>query len=336
MTSTSSLPETPISKPHRSAAAALLLLFGLSGCAVMGGGGTDPGFGDEAVSVELTDVPFHPDEALYCGPATLAEVLGYTGVAVEPEDLVGGLFIPEREGTLQLEMMAQARRHDRVPYRLDGNAATLLEELHAGNPVIVFQNLGLAIRPVWHYAVLVGYDADAETVVLRSGPDERRLRTTAFFLRSWARGDRWAITVTKPDQPPATAQPVRWLQAAVDLEQTGRLAAAAAAYESGRERWPDAVGFHLGLTNLHYQAGRLEQAEDAARQGLAQSNDDQGVLWNNLAVILADQFRWDEARAAAGEAMTAGGEYSDAFRRTLARINCRGDENCLRQRQTAD
>jgi hypothetical protein len=36
-----------------------------------------------------------------------------------------------------------------------------LREVAAGNPVLVLQNLSFAWAPVWHYAVVMGYDADA-------------------------------------------------------------------------------------------------------------------------------------------------------------------------------
>ncbi len=309
----------------------------LYGCALPGGAGDARSvFGEEPRSVELTDVPYHPQEALQCGPAALAEVLQYTGVDTSPAELRGGLFIPAREGTLQLEMLAQSRRHDRVPYPLTGHAEELIRELHAGNPVLVFQNLGLRIRPVWHYAVLIGYDADAENLILRSGADKRRQRSLGFFLRTWDRADRWAVVVTAPDRLPATAKPQPWLQAAVALEETGREAAAETAYRTGAGHWPQEAGFHLGLINLHYRAGALDAAEAAARHGIRNAGSDRGVLFNNLAIILADQARWDEAERAAAAAVREGGGFIEEFKATRARVACRDEPGCPIARPSAD
>ncbi len=300
----------------------------LGGCAGLGGTSPETAFESSPEAVELADVPWHPQDALQCGPAALAEVLGWTGVSITPADLEPRLFIPAREGTLQTELVAQARHQGRAVHLLDGSLDAILHELHAGNPVLVFQNLGLGWAPVWHYAVVVGYAPEDTAFILRSGPHERHLSPLATFERTWNRADRWAIVVTRPDVIPATATPISWLRSAADLEQTSRRQAAREAYLAGRERWPGEVGFHLGLVNLLYSAGELTRAEDAARDGLAQAQSGQGMLYNNLAQILARQLRWDEAEEAARSAVDAGGRFQATFERTLEEIRCR----CLGKR----
>ena len=334
MTSISSSRRTVKRRPRALGLPLALLAAVAAGCAAPGGGDPARLFAEPPASVELTDVPYHPQELLHCGPAALAEMLEHTGVRIDPERLAARLFIPERRGTLQPEMLAQARRHDRVPYVLSPTPDALLQELHGGHPVLVFQNLGVEAWPVWHYAVLVGYDADAENVILRSGTEKRRKRSLEFFMRSWQRGDRWAVVITPPERLPATAEPAAWFHAAVDLEETGRTAAAEAAYRTGRRHWPPETGFHLGLVNLHHAAGDAAAAEAAARRGLEEAASDLGVLWNNLALILAHQSRWDEAESAARAAIAEGGAHADTFRATRARVACRGQRDCLEQLDT--
>ena len=65
--------------------------------------------------VELTGVPFHPQEEYQCGPAALATVLVHAGVATTPDALVPEVYLPARGGSLQAEMLAAARRHGRWP-----------------------------------------------------------------------------------------------------------------------------------------------------------------------------------------------------------------------------
>ena len=107
--------------------------------------------------VELTNVPFFPQEAYQCGPASLAMALAWSGVSVRPEDLVAQVYSPAREGTLPTEMMSASRRHGRVAYPVS-TLVGLATELAAGTPVVVLQNLG----PWWwsrgHWAIVVGYD----------------------------------------------------------------------------------------------------------------------------------------------------------------------------------
>ena len=65
---------------------------------------------DLPARLELADVPFFPQVEYQCGPAALATALASSGVAVTPGDLVSQVYIPARKGSLQIEMMAAARR----------------------------------------------------------------------------------------------------------------------------------------------------------------------------------------------------------------------------------
>jgi hypothetical protein len=47
-------------------------------------------------SVELTDVPFHPQVTDQCGPAALATVLNNSDIPVSPEELRSRVYIPGR------------------------------------------------------------------------------------------------------------------------------------------------------------------------------------------------------------------------------------------------
>src|SRR5256886_4625327 len=128
--------------------------------------------------VELKDVPFFPQSEFQCGPAALATVLNESGVKVTPKDLVPEVYLPERKGSLQIEMLAAPRRHGLVSYQLAPRFSDLLTEIAAGNPVIVLQNLGL--KESWHYAVAIGYDYDWGKLYLRSGETERQVMPFAI------------------------------------------------------------------------------------------------------------------------------------------------------------
>ncbi len=296
-------------------------LLALGGCASFTAMDAQEAFSAPPEAVELTDVPYHPQEALQCGPAALAEMLGWSGHATTPEALKGDLFIPAREGTLQTEILAQARIRNRVAYRIPGTFDALLEELHAGHPVMVFQNLGLAWLPVWHYAVLVGYEPAEEAFILRSGEYERHHSPLDHFRRTWERADQWAVVIIPPDRLPATAEPTRWLRAAHDLETIGRAETAEVAYRTGLERWPGHGGLHVALVNLLHARGDADAAETAARQGLDQAESRRDVLRNNLATLLLERGACEEAERWAREAVAdADGPFTENFRRTLESI----------------
>ena len=65
---------------------------------------------DFAQRIELKEVPFFPQEAYQCGPAALATVLVAAGASVTPEALAPQAYLPERHGSLQLELVAATRR----------------------------------------------------------------------------------------------------------------------------------------------------------------------------------------------------------------------------------
>ena len=64
---------------------------------------------------ELTRVPFFPQTIHECGPAALATVLNYSAATTTPDGLALEVYIPERQGSLQIEMLAATRRNGRLP-----------------------------------------------------------------------------------------------------------------------------------------------------------------------------------------------------------------------------
>ena len=101
-------------------------------------------------AVELSQTPFFPQTEHQCGPAALATVLQPHHVDVSPQTLSSQLYIPAREGSLQVEMAVTARRYGMLPYPLNPEFADLLAEIAAGHPVLVLQNLRFDWWPQWH------------------------------------------------------------------------------------------------------------------------------------------------------------------------------------------
>ena len=142
-----------------------------------------------APRTELREVPFFPQTPYHCGPAALATVLAHAGLAATPDQLAEAVFLPAREGALQTEMLAAARRFGALAVPLPPQllAACWPKSLPA-TPVVVLQNLGLPWLPRWHYAVARRLRPDArDRCVLRSGTTEREVMGFALFERTWAR-----------------------------------------------------------------------------------------------------------------------------------------------------
>ncbi len=161
-----------------------------------------------------------------CGPSALATVFHRSGLEISSERLAEQVYVPRRRGSLQIEMVAATRRHDRLAVLVDGNLQAILDELKLDRPVLVLQNLGLKRFPVWHYAVVIGYDPDDDSFILRSGTTKRLVIRRSRFARTWARAERWAIVVLKPGELPQSQDATTYVNAVVGLESTGRLHAA--------------------------------------------------------------------------------------------------------------
>ena len=245
--------------------------------------------------IELTTVPFFAQTQYQCGPASLAMLLNWAGIPITPEELAPQVYLPERQGSLQIELLAAARRQGRVPYVLSPQLESVVTEVTAGNPVLVLQNLGYSWYPVWHYAVVVGFDIPHEEIVLRSGTEAHHVVSIQRFEHTWARSGHWAIVVSAPPRLPQTAEELPYLRSVATLEQVKRHAEAAAAYSAALQRWPTSLGAQIGLGNSRYALGDLGGAEAAFRQAL-EIHPDAAVALNNLAQTLADRGQLAQAQ----------------------------------------
>ena len=267
---------------------------------------------------EVAGVPFFPQEKYYCGPAALAMVLSWSGLTVTQDEIAAQVYTPGREGTLQNDVVAAARRNGRLAVPI-ARLSDLMAELATGHPVVVFQNLGLGWYPVWHYAVAVGYDLNSGDLILHSGLEPQRVMSLRTFERSWARGDHWGLVILPSEELPASADEVTVLRAAIGLEQAGRLQEAAAAYAAIARRWPASLEAWIGLGNAAYSAGNLDKAENAFRTA-AGRHPNAGTAWNNLAHVLGQKGRRADAVAAAQRAVQLGGPNAMTYRATLREV----------------
>jgi len=251
---------------------------------------------------ELTKTPFFPQELYHCGPAALATALNAIDVKVSPDQLVPEVYIPSRKGSLQIEMLAAARRHGALAVKIEPELGAVLKEIAAGNVVLVMQNLGLSWAPSWHYAVVVGYDLDKELIWLRSGTFERFEMSLSAFQRTWARSKYWAFVALKPGDLPASAGVEAVISALIPLEKTVGAAKASVAYAAAAKRWPGNLVLLTGLGNSAFATGDLSGAASAFREA-ALAHPDSAVVHNNLANVLLAQGDVTAAKASAQKAL---------------------------------
>ncbi|MGE5472570.1 MAG: PA2778 family cysteine peptidase [Bacteroidota bacterium] len=293
------------------------LLFLLAACGGMPS--PDLAIGDALPRyAELTGVAFFPQQDHQCGPSALATVLGAGGVPRTPDQLASAVYLPERKGSLQFELLAATRRAGLLPYPLAPRLSAVITEIAAGHPVLVLQKQGWASLADWHYAVVIGYDLTENKVILRSGREARLTLSIDDFDRSWAGAGRWAFVALPADQIPATASEVRYIRAAVALEAVAPLAAARA-YQTALQRWPGNLPARIGIGNAAYRRHDLAAAEAAYRQATI-DHPESADAWNNLAQTLHETGRPVLAQSAAEQAVALGGARATVYAATLAAI----------------
>lgn len=243
--------------------------------------------GEIPVQWELRETPFFPQEQNHCGPAALATLLNDRGIAVTPETLSRTTYLPGREGSLQIELMATARRYGQLVYPLSGGLDGLLREVAAGNPVLILQNQAFRWFPRWHYAVVVGYDLEQRELILRSGGERRWISGFTPFLSTWRRADEWGVVVLPPGRLPATAREEAYLRATLDLEQSQGPKTARPAIESAVARWPESTTAWLMLGNNAYAGDDWPGAVAAFRRAVTLAPDNPSA-WNNFAYALLE------------------------------------------------
>lgn len=265
---------------------------------------------------ELSSTPFHPQERYQCGPASLAMVLNASGIPVVPDALVSQVYVPAREGSLQPEMLAVARRNGAFSMTVPPRLPALLEEVAAGHPVIVLQNLSLSLFPLWHYAVVIGYDLAQAEVILRSGTTERLVMPMSTFEHTWTRGGSWGMVALPAGQLPLTADEAQAVSALVAFEKAGHPTLARKAYDSALRRWPYNFALHLGAGNAAYASGD-RQAAAALLKRTTQLFPDHAAGFNNLATVLLELGELEQARIAAERAVALDGPWRDDAQATL-------------------
>ncbi len=268
--------------------------------------------------IEITGIPFFPQEAFQCGPAAMAMVLNWSEAPAVPQDLIAEVYTPGRQGSLQMGLITAARRHGRLAYTFNG-PQKLFAEIAAGHPAIVLQNLGAKFYPVWHYAVVVGFDRLADQIILHTGTDASRHMAWSRFMFTWERGQYWGLVVLPPDQLPASADENTYLRAVVGLEQAGQWEEAITAYAAALDRWPDSSRALVGISNCHIKTGNWSLAEQTLRRAVALAPDNSDAA-NNLAHVLIHKGNLEEALYWSRRATQIGGVNASIYKETLHEI----------------
>lgn len=233
---------------------------------------------------ELTATPFFPQDAYQSGPAALATLLTASGYPTTPEELTPQVYVPAREGSVQTEMLAAARRRGALTLMIPARLDALLAEVAAGNPVLVLKNRGFSWAPAWQYAVVIGYDLDSKDVWLWSGTTKREEMSLNAFARSWERSGNWGFLTLPPGKLPASVDQDVFTRALLEYEISAPPEDVRRTYAAAAERWRDNLVLSIGAGNSAYIAHDFRTARSAFQQAV-DAHPDSAAAHNNLANV---------------------------------------------------
>jgi hypothetical protein len=183
-------------------------------------------------------------------------------------------------------MVSSARQHDMLAYADQGDLLQLLSLISEDIPVIVLQNLGTTRYPLWHYALVFGYDLQAESVIVHTGRTERRIVPMDLFESTWRKGSYWLLAVLPPEKSSKYFNAFLYIKSAQDLMEVGKQDAAIRALESATYQWPDYWLSYFLLGN-HYLSDRPALALSWYKEGLDSGTKNPSYL-NNYAYALIE------------------------------------------------
>lgn len=249
-----------------------------------------------------------------CGAGSLSTVLQHYGDTTTMQ--TWDTTLPKmRGGVLTIDMLIAARTAGFEAKLVTGTSAIVDDELREGRPVILM--LQVVDSPghhydFFHYIVVDGIDPERGLVRTQFGDGRGRWITLAQLEKAWSGGGHAAILI----HPRAAADSLR---AAVALEDAGKYADAARAYQAILAQQPDSLLAWTNLGNAEMQLGNNSEAENAFRKALALDASSRDAL-NNLAWLLYEAKRYDEAESLARKAVALRGPDSYMVLDTLAHV----------------
>lgn len=251
--------------------------------------------------VKIKSVPFIKQSENHCGPASLAMILQYNKLDVDLKQLSSQMITPAARGTYATDLITAVRRQGMVAIRIN-DLKSLLTEVSAGNPVLVFQNLGFSFMPRWHYAVVVGHDLDGPDVILHSGKKKFLKTDMRFFERTWSMTDYWGIVVLPPGKLAASVNDLGHTEGISGLEQVRKLVEAKIAYEAVLKKWPQSLPALIGMGNVLYAKEEYPRSVRYLKKA-ALFHPKSGEVWHNLATAQGAAGQFADAKISAFKAL---------------------------------
>ncbi|HEX6179097.1 MAG TPA: tetratricopeptide repeat protein, partial [Thermoanaerobaculia bacterium] len=263
----------------------------------------------------IPNVPLQVWDIKSCGAGSLSSVLQHYGDMTTMQQW-DGMLQKTRGGVMSIDMVLAARRQGFDARLVTGDRMTIERELLEGRPVIlmlqVIQYPGQSLD-FFHYVVLDGIDTNRGLLRTQFGDGKARWVKYKRIENAW-RGGGFATIMIRPKDPVTDL-----LRTAVMLEEKGDYDEAAREYRRILNDHPDSALAWTNLGNVEVQRRNVNAAEQAFRKAIALDTIAADAL-NNLAWLLYEQKRLDEAEPLARRAVEAPAPDSWMRLDTLAHI----------------
>ncbi len=248
-------------------------------------------------SFEVQEVPFIEQSKNYCGPASVAMVMNWAGHPITADEVATQIFTPGKKGSLQEDILGASRRQGMLAIGIHG-LPSLLNEIAAGHPVIVLENLLASWYPQWHYAVAIGYDLKKRELLLHSGSKAYKVQSLDKFEESWSLADYWGVVILPPSKLAVSVDDVGHAESAAILEQLGKTKEAEEVYQNILKKWPDSFSALIGLGNTRYTANDFKGSVHYLSEAVLKYPKS-AVAWHNLATAQGADGKLARARKSA-------------------------------------
>lgn len=142
----------------------------------------------------IARVPFFPQEAYQCGPASLAGVLNYWGLAETPEEIARAIYSPGARGTLDMDLVFYGEKRGLKAAQYPGSTEDLKKNIEGGIPLIVLVDEGILTYRKHHFMIVIGFNEGG--IFAHSGREKERFFPWPVFLRNWEKTKNWTLRLT--------------------------------------------------------------------------------------------------------------------------------------------
>lgn len=228
----------------------------------------------------LNNIPAFTQRGNNCGPSALASLLSFYGDPISPESLHDGLFIESLDGTLQKDLVATTRKLGFLAHESKMDLAKITSLIDFNQPTLVLFNLGLESIPIWHYAVVSGYDAESNRIQLLFGEDTPKWVKLRTFEKWWHGGGYWGLNALKPNAEPQVLSDFEWKLAISNSLESGNTEVALTALNTYIQDRPHDSSANFMLGNIHFLQGEYSSAVSSYKSALIESQNKAPILVN--------------------------------------------------------